>query len=181
MKIQEIFNNLLYESIQERGCLMVFFDNTQWKFHIRDLVDENDIYEDSTDKKNSYGYEDDAHVTVLFGFNDKEENIDRIPKYCVPIDNLDDIYSDKIDFFENEEYDVLKYNILSDKLAKMNKTFTDNFEYENSYSEYHPHITIAYLKKGMGKKYKKVFKNKVKFNPMYYVYSDANRKNYKFR
>jgi len=38
-------------------------------------------------------------------------------------------------------------------LHKLNKTFAKNFEVTDTYPEYIPHVTIAYVKKGLGKKY----------------------------
>lgn len=40
----------------------------------------------------------------------------------------------------------------------MNTAITKNFKYSNSYNKYIPHLTIAYLKPGTGKKYVKNIK-----------------------
>jgi len=40
----------------------------------------------------------------------------------------------------------------------MNKQIAKNFKYSNDYSKYIPHITIAYLLPGTGKKYVKNIK-----------------------
>ena len=58
-----------------------------------------------------------------------------------------------IDIFENDKFDVVKFNVekteqlqnLFDKLSKLPN--------ENTFKDYTPHMTIAYVKKGMGKKY----------------------------
>mgnify|MGYP003352094323 CR=1 FL=1 len=46
-----------------------------------------------------------------------------------------------------------------DKLNALNKQLC-KFPYTNDYPDYKPHITIAYVKKGLGKKYLDIFNNK---------------------
>jgi hypothetical protein len=55
-------------------------------------------------------------------------------------------------FFENENYDVLKIEV-EDKL--LNEYFNQLKKLPNhsDYPEYNAHVTIAYLKSGLGKKY----------------------------
>jgi 2'-5' RNA ligase len=48
---------------------------------------------------------------------------------------------------------------------------TENFEYTTDYPDYHPHITIAYLKPGCGKKYAEELKEEKIFEPTKYFYS----------
>lgn len=51
-------------------------------------------------------------------------------------------------FFSNEN-DVIKVNVedLNGNLTQLNKLVKSNFEYQNDYPDYKPHITIAYAKK----------------------------------
>ena len=45
------------------------------------------------------------------------------------------------------------------------------------YPKYHPHMTVAYLKKGMGKKYiEKLDSTKKELKPMYIIYSHPSGK-----
>lgn len=56
--------------------------------------------------------------------------------------------------FENEEYDVLYFSVETGNnlLGKANELLR-TLPHESMYKDYIPHATIAYLKKGMGKKY----------------------------
>lgn len=53
-------------------------------------------------------------------------------------------------FFSNEN-DVIKVNVedLNGNLTQLNKLVKSNFEYQNDYPDYKPHITIAYAKKAL--------------------------------
>ena len=77
-----------------------------------------------------------------------------------------------ITIFEQDEYDVVKFDIHSDKLKKLNDTMRFRFEYTNNHPDYHAHMTIAYVKKWLGAKY---VKENIKQVPLFgskYIYSD---------
>ena len=61
----------------------------------------------------------------------------------------------EISLFENDDkpYDVLKFNIISSDLVKYNSYVKENFDCDITFPNYQPHLTIAYVKKGQGKKY----------------------------
>ena len=48
----------------------------------------------------------------------------------------------------NPNFDVLKVNIISDRLMQLNKLICDNMHYTDKFPVYIPHATIAYIKKG---------------------------------
>lgn len=110
-------------------------------------IPEDELY---TEPEKSYGREDEPHVTVLYGL--KTENSKEVEDL---VKNYGDvkIKLGKTSLFENDKYDVLKVDVESKDLSKLNKILRDNTDYENDYPDYQPHITIAYLKKGEGKKY----------------------------
>ena len=54
--------------------------------------------------------------------------------------------------FENEVFDVLKFDVDSEDLHEYNGHFA-KLPNSDSYPDYHPHCTIAYLNKGMAKNY----------------------------
>jgi len=98
-----------------------------------------------------YGVEDDPHITVKWGILTKD--VDEI-KELLKDESGGEVNLGKIDTFENEDYDVLKVNIDSKTLRKINKIISDNVENHDSHPTYNPHITLAYLKTGKGKDYK---------------------------
>ncbi|MFW6242727.1 MAG: 2'-5' RNA ligase family protein [bacterium] len=148
------------------GCLMVKLKLPKWNI-ITNKIKEEDIYD-----VEGYGIEDEPHVTILYGFNNKiprQEILDNVNKIIDPQEI--DLNLTGIDCFENEEYDVVKINVESDKLNYLNKFFTSNYDYQNRFPDYHPHITIAYVKPGCGKKYNKEFGESFNINGSEYKYS----------
>ena len=49
------------------------------------------------------------------------------------------------------------------------------FPHTSSFNEYHPHMTIAYVKKGLGEKYIREFKNKFSVTGDQMVYSHPDK------
>lgn len=128
-----------------KGCLMFYpdIDINDWVNGIRKLV-PNHIVEE---------YEFEPHLTVLYGFDDSKINIAKL-QYIVNEfinDNPISIKADRIGVFSNE-MDVIKVNVedLNGNLTRLNKLIKSEFEYQNDYPDYKPHITIAYTKKGSG-------------------------------
>jgi 2'-5' RNA ligase len=58
-----------------------------------------------------------------------------------------------VSIFDNDDYDVLKIEVESDALNKLNQAISDNLDCTDTHPTYNPHVTVAYLKKGRGKKY----------------------------
>lgn len=123
-------------------------------------IDPEDVY---TESDGSKGKENKPHITVLYGIKEQKPN-DEAKKVLKEI--ADDLNNLTVDFkglgkFESPEFDVLKINVDCDALKKafdaMNKLYPDN---ANSFSNYSPHSTIAYLKKGKADKYIQKYSSK---------------------
>lgn len=162
--------NLLLEAKFDYGCLMILLEKAFGKTwdKIQSLIEEEDIYKEG----DKFGRELEPHVTVLFGF-DNGTDVEKIKSY-IGSDKLS-LELNKIDFFDNEKFDVLKFQIKSDDLEGLNALLRDNFNYTNDYDEYHPHLTIAYLKKGTAKKYAGKIKS-ITINANQFKYSDSKNK-----
>lgn len=128
------------------GCVMLYFDFPQMN-KIHDGIDSNDLYEEEGDR--TFGLEDEPHCTLLYGLED-----------VVTVEQVKEILDQHVfgtckvynaSLFEND-YDVLKFDVKGDSLHACNEALTE-LPYNNQYPDYHPHMTIAYLKKGTGKKY----------------------------
>lgn len=174
--LKESFNKFLFEQSEEfkYGCLMLYADVTNWK-EKTNFIFKDDIYE----KDGDYGYEKQPHVTIVYGFHDDE--VDKKELY----EKIEEIIDkpliaiiQKVSYFECEDYDVVKFDIpISDELRKYRRAFL-KFPNTQTYDEYHPHMTIAYVKKGEGKKYSKKLEKpfKVRFNKVVYSSADENKK-----
>jgi len=136
----------------EYGALMLFLDVPVWK-KITSVIKKDDIYE----KDGEFGIETEPHVTILYGFHDS-----------VTADEVFDLYKENFDLkpieigiegistFENQDFDVVKMDVESEILSKMNSVMR-KLPNTTKYPKYHAHITLAYVKKGCGKNYVKKF------------------------
>lgn len=136
----------------EYGCLMAFFNPPAWD-KLLAVIDPEDVYEGD----GGYGLEHDPHVTVLFGFHDDKVDVNEL-KRCVKtiMDKRPLGFTlGQASIFDNPQYDVLKFDIndTTGILTELNGMLSDQYENTNSYPDYHPHATIAYIKKGEGQRY----------------------------
>jgi 2'-5' RNA ligase len=126
-----------------------------------------------------YGKTRDPHITVLFGIEAEEEEkakqiLSKIPGKLVAT-------LGKISLFKNVHddigvFDVLKIDVTSPQLTQVNKLLTKSVEFSSSHPEYHPHVTLAYLKPGTGEKYVGDTRfSGMKFLFDVFIYSTGNR------
>ena len=166
--------NLLKENSQNTydfGCVMVYF-NFPDLFKIQDVIDPKDVFEKDGDKV--FGMEDEPHVTLLYGLH-KEVSLEDVEEITSKYEfGPKPLIGTKISIFENEKYDVLKFDIEGEILYNIN-TDLKTLPFTSTYPDYHPHMTIGYLKKGMGQKWAdKLKKIKVKLEPEYVIFSQAD-------
>lgn len=186
MNIKQKIREALFKKpkrVYEYGCVMIGLklDDNEWN-NIQDMIDEEDLYlgdkESGTD--GGFGRELDPHVTVLFGIHADvpDQDVEKYINEC----KKPELELQKISTFENELFDVLKFDVNSPDLHKLNELFK-NLPHTTSYPNYHPHATICYLKKGMGDKYKKKMKDidPIIITPNKILYSkpDGTKKSYK--
>lgn len=172
MNLRESINKLLQEDKKhDFGCAMLFFDFPEIE-NLHNQIDKEDIYVDPEDP--SFGLEDEPHCTLLFGLHPEvttEDVISIINNNNIP----NDFVIENASLFENQ-YDVLKFDVRCKRkgnpiLQKLNGQLS-KFPHTNKFPDYHPHLTIAYLKKGTGQKYVDKFKDiQFDLNPSYAVYS----------
>ena len=141
-----------------------------WKENHLDGIMEEDLYEPENE---SYGLEKYPHVTLLYGIVEEEIDptviADMIEQKMEPLT----VKISDVDVFENGKFDVVKYNVpVTKELLQYRNMLKDSFKNVQTYSEYKPHITIAYVKPGEGAKYKKKLDNpfKIKLTKGVYTY-----------
>lgn len=173
LKLMAIINE---ERKYEYGCVMLYFDFPQM-FRVQDGVDPDDLYEDPDD--DSFGLEDNPHVTLLFGLH--KEVTDKQVKKVLDAHTFSDITIDKLSYFGNPDYDVLKYDVSGKSLHEVNSDLK-KLPHTSDFPNYHPHMTVGYLKSGTGKKWVKKLKTmKVTLTPQYATFSKPDKKKTKFK
>lgn len=128
------------------GCLMAYLDQSSSSKVLAagsKLVSDVNLYEVPGEE---YGRETVPHVTIKFGFTPdlSEDEIKKIigdqKKFFV--------YAEGLSTFDNDVFQVVKFDIkLQEPLISLRKK-CDKFPNEDSHPNYHPHLTIAYTKKG---------------------------------
>ena len=169
-KIEEYINEskYSYSSVQ----LTITDETLKEKiFKLGSLIKEEDLYEE-----NGYGRELSPHITVKYGIHSSNINeitnvIKNYKKKKVNYEILE------ISKFESDLYDVLILKVESEDLRTLNKMLEDNLKVTNTHPVYNPHITLAYVKKGVADNF--INSNKSDLNNTKYfennlVFSDKN-------
>jgi hypothetical protein len=99
------------------------------------------------------GREDQPHVTVKFGLHTNNvADVRRVLAGEPPIT----VRLGKTSLFPAKEgaaYDVVKVDVDSPDLHRLNKKIADALPHTDTHPTYKPHVTLAYVKPGAGKKY----------------------------
>lgn len=164
----------------EYGCAMLYFDFPTL-LKIQDVINPKDIYEDPDD--DSFGLEDEPHITLLFGLHKEvtDEEVEDIVKSFV----YRPIKLSKLSIFDNPDYDVLKFDIDEKSrggniLYKVNKELK-KLPFTSNFPDYHPHMTVGYLKSGTGEKWsEKINIGDFTIVPKFVIYSKPDSTKLKF-
>ena len=130
------------------GVLMLGLECPCYKKHVE--IAPEDIYEEP-----GFGIEKEPHITLLYGLHDDEVNPEEVIAEAQKHLKGDiKVKMTGISLFENDvPYDVVKFDVEPGVLAEVNKAIKDKFPNTSTFPDYHPHVTIGYVKKGKGKKY----------------------------
>jgi len=174
MKLLSILRDLLLEKKGDKyeyNCAMLYFDLPQIK-EIHKAIDKDDLY--TEDGPRTFGLEDQPHITLLFGLH-PEVSLDEV-KNAVDKHEFSKGTIHNASLFEHKGYDVLKFDVDPDsskELGKVNEELK-KLPHTSEFPNYHPHCTIAYLKKGKGAKYVEEFAGtSFDYTPRHVTYSLA--------
>lgn len=166
----------LIESRYDYGCVMANIDEDDSRklidFNYK-TISEDILYIDEND--NSFGREQHPHVTIKYGLVQSytEDQIRQLLRQVTPFD----IQVRGISIFENEKFDVVKFDVDGPELRKLNEIFS-SLPNHDEYPTYNPHMTIAYVKKGMGKRFVKTPGKFARIPVRTIVYSDRGNRSY---
>jgi len=158
------------------GCIMMDSKIDDWQETHLDGIEEDDIYHGPDG--NSYGLESDPHVTILYGIHEDEISSEVIGDVMKENMKPLTVLVDEVDIFENEEFDVVKYKLpVTEEMQEYRDLFL-KFPNTQTFPDFHPHMTLSYVKPGLGKKYKRKLEEpfEVTFTKAVYSYHDDPEK-----
>lgn len=125
------------------GCVMAMlpFDQAERLRAYANLIPDEALYDDGSSE---HGREDSPHVTVKYGLH--TDSGSEVMKVLVGAGGAKAKLG-KMTAFENERYNVLKIDIDSPDLHRLNAVICENLEFTDNFPDYHPHLTVAYLNK----------------------------------
>jgi len=179
-EVQDMAEPLIKEMLAEAerkekvefGVLMLEIKVSNWD-EITSMIEKDDIYD-----KPTFGIEKDPHITILYGFHDGVDanQVRAIVESIIDISKPIEIELKEVSHFETPDFDVVKFDVVpTQTLKNLNKALKE-LPYTNRFKDYHPHMTISYVKKGTGKKYGKKFKKNIKLQSEKLVFSTKDKK-----
>jgi len=168
--LNQILKEEIVKELDSRGCLMLDLSKkiSNWK-DITKIIDPNDIYIDSTD---DYGIENHPHITILYGFLPSIMGED-VKEFLSDMTQNVKFSLSGIGVFpggEKKAFDVVKFDIISPDLQTLHER-CKQIPNKETFPDYNPHMTIAYVKKETGKKYVKKFQEPMEMDGNAFMYS----------
>lgn len=112
------------------------------------------------------GVEWNSHCTLYYGLTNQDGTgvtKDSLPEIvdflqCFLADNAELVFvPKKCEVFENPNWDCLVVTSVAGGLNALHEAFQKRFNYKGSEYPYNPHVTLGYVKKGLGKDYANKF------------------------
>jgi 2'-5' RNA ligase len=175
MKIKNYIQFIKESSGYEYGCVMVEVPVSNWD-EIISYINPDDVYSGGDD---THGIQENPHLTLLYPIFEyvKYEQVKSVLQSILDKEIFIEI--DSIDIFENDKFDVVKFNVKNnDYLNKIHNELKIKIPNDDKFDIYKPHITIAYTKKGMGKKYKKNYNHSISVKKITYTNPNGTKEYY---
>ena len=107
------------------------------------LVKDSQLY---TEPNEDYGRETEPHVTIKYGFL-PDLTADEVKKILTGVKKFS-VTASGISTFSPEKFDVVKFDIVPNGQLLALRKLADAFPNKDEHPQFHPHLTIAYVKKG---------------------------------
>tara|TARA_R110000803_G_scaffold8577_4_gene27417 strand:+ start:284 stop:751 length:468 start_codon:yes stop_codon:yes gene_type:complete len=125
---------------------------------------------------NRFGLERKPHITLLYGLNGSvtaKDVSEKLQKF-----NYSGCKLNNVSLFK-KKYDVLKFDVSGSGIVDGNEALT-TLPHVSEHNVFNPHLTVAYLTKGMGDRYvNKLKKENYILKPSYLEYTNPNGRIYK--
>jgi len=109
-------------------------------YQLQNQIDSSNLYYEN----GQFGLEQDSHITVCYGLV-HESDYFKLRRLIKNFGTIDVTYGG-VSKFVSDNYDVIKIDIISEKLHELNSLIRNNFEVKTSFPDYQPHMTVAYVK-----------------------------------
>lgn len=146
IKLKNILSEILTEGAKF-GYVKLQLDASSLK-EFQDQISKDDL--------DTKGFETDPHVTLLYGLH--PEVTDQQVKEKLDKVSFGSVSGKNVSLFTGGQ-EVLKLDAEGSGLIEANKALRE-LPHTSDFPDFHPHITIAFLKKGLGQKYVDMFKGK---------------------
>ena len=166
----------LLEGKYDYGCVMARIEEEAARklleFNLRTIAEEL-LYEE---EGHEYGREKQAHITLKYGLlqSYSPAEMKKLLRNVTPFD----IEVKGISVFENEKFDVVKFDVEGKELRKINEILNMLPNHDEYGDEYRPHLTLAYLKKGLGARSTRKSKRVARIPVKMIEYSDRGVKSH---
>lgn len=125
------------------------YSSTQVNITDAEVVSKIKYVQRSIDPADVVEIETEPHVTVRYGLHTQEVGeVRRVVEQF----GLIRLEIGRLSLFQNPDADVLKFEISSKSLDELNDRLR-LLEHTQTFKDYEPHLTVAYLKPGTGQKY----------------------------
>lgn len=174
-RIKQIMNLCENTQTYDYGCVMLYFDENILN-DIYKLINPDDLYTEG----DGYGLEKEPHCTLLYGLH--PEVTDKEIEKVINTFTYHTCKCYNVSCFETDKYDVLKYDVNGDNLFETNEKLKQ-YPHTSDFPNYHPHMTIGYLKPGNGKKYVELVNKthkELQPKPQHIIYSKPSGEKVKF-
>lgn len=137
----------LSEGTYSYGCILAPLSHEDQNYvdSIHNLIDSNDLHADDASK-------DSAHITVKYGLMDCGPTTQHLTDSLASILPFSVLIQD-LALFQIADQDILIFPVESPELHMLNGIICKYLPHEDTFKDYRPHVTVAYLKSGMGVKY----------------------------
>ena len=146
--------SLITEVKYDYGCVMAEMPQTLYAplmAFSKSIISDDMLYFDPNAEPDDYGREKHFHTTIKFGLTEsytQEQMAEFLRGTRVFFVNIQGM-----DVFSNPEFDVVKLSVGGEGLNRLREVF-NKLPNVDEHPIYRPHLTLAYVKRGLGERFK---------------------------